>query len=175
MTWGLHVREVLTESFLRELLPDCPGNHELQTLSQTLLLRIGKFSSMRHSFYCSHTLIAICPMNYLLIWLFVIAIGASPVAQLVKNPPAMQETWVQSLGWEGPNRARRPVITLLQTVNTLVSLCSVDCQFDCQIDLTALNLNNGWEIFVASHRLSCPVASGILVPQSGTEPMSPAF
>ena len=25
---------------------------------------------------------------------------ASPVAQLVKNPPAMQETWVQSLGWE---------------------------------------------------------------------------
>ena len=27
---------------------------------------------------------------------------ASPVAQLVKNPPAMQETWVQSLGWEDP-------------------------------------------------------------------------
>jgi len=25
---------------------------------------------------------------------------ASPVAQLVKNPPAMRETWVQSLGWE---------------------------------------------------------------------------
>ena len=24
------------------------------------------------------------------------------VAQKVKNPPAMQETWVQSLGWEGP-------------------------------------------------------------------------
>ena len=22
------------------------------------------------------------------------------MAQLVKNPPAMQETWVQSLGWE---------------------------------------------------------------------------
>ena len=27
---------------------------------------------------------------------------ASLVAQLVKNPPAMQETWVQSLGWENP-------------------------------------------------------------------------
>ena len=26
--------------------------------------------------------------------------GASLVAQLVKNLPAMQETWVQSLGWE---------------------------------------------------------------------------
>ena len=27
---------------------------------------------------------------------------ASLVAQLVKNPPAMQETWVWSLGWEDP-------------------------------------------------------------------------
>ena len=26
--------------------------------------------------------------------------GASLMAQLAKNPPAMQETWVQSLGWE---------------------------------------------------------------------------
>ena len=26
----------------------------------------------------------------------------SLVAQLVKNPPAMQETWVGSLGWEDP-------------------------------------------------------------------------
>ena len=24
------------------------------------------------------------------------------LAQTVKNPPAMQETWVQSLGWEDP-------------------------------------------------------------------------
>ena len=27
---------------------------------------------------------------------------ASLVAQLVKNPPAIHETWVQSLGWEDP-------------------------------------------------------------------------
>ena len=27
---------------------------------------------------------------------------ASLVAQLVKNLPAMQETWAPSLGWEGP-------------------------------------------------------------------------
>ena len=26
----------------------------------------------------------------------------SLVAQLVKNPPVMQETWVRSLGWEDP-------------------------------------------------------------------------
>ena len=24
------------------------------------------------------------------------------IAQLVKNPPAIQETWVRSLGWEDP-------------------------------------------------------------------------
>ena len=27
---------------------------------------------------------------------------ASLVAQLVKNPPVMLETWVQSLGWDEP-------------------------------------------------------------------------
>ena len=29
-------------------------------------------------------------------------LGALLVAQLVKHLPAMQETWVQSLGWEDP-------------------------------------------------------------------------
>ena len=28
--------------------------------------------------------------------------GTSLLAQLVKNLPAMRETWVQSLGWEDP-------------------------------------------------------------------------
>ena len=32
---------------------------------------------------------------------------ASLVAQLVKNPPAMQETWAQSLGWDDPWRRER--------------------------------------------------------------------
>ena len=30
------------------------------------------------------------------------SLRASLVAQLVKNPPAMRETWIQSLGWEDP-------------------------------------------------------------------------
>ena len=30
------------------------------------------------------------------------ALGTSLVAQLVKNPPAIQETWVRCLGWEDP-------------------------------------------------------------------------
>ena len=34
-----------------------------------------------------------CPLQYS---------QASLVAQLVKNLPAVQETWVQSLGWEDP-------------------------------------------------------------------------
>ena len=29
-------------------------------------------------------------------------VWAPLVAQTVKNPPVMQETWVQSLGWEDP-------------------------------------------------------------------------
>ena len=31
-----------------------------------------------------------------------ICLRASPVAQMVKNPPAVWETWVPSLGWEDP-------------------------------------------------------------------------
>ena len=30
----------------------------------------------------------------------VFSYGISPVAQTIKNPPVMQEAWVQSLGWE---------------------------------------------------------------------------
>ena len=43
-------------------------------------------------------------MQYVLIVIyFILSINrTSLVAQLVKNPPAMQETWVRSLGWEGP-------------------------------------------------------------------------
>ena len=31
-----------------------------------------------------------------------LSVLASLVAQLVKNPPAVRETWVRSLGWEDP-------------------------------------------------------------------------
>ena len=35
---------------------------------------------------------------------------ASLVTQIVKNPPAMQETWVRFLGWEDPlEEARQPL------------------------------------------------------------------
>ena len=35
------------------------------------------------------------------------ALWAYLIAQLVKNLPAMQETWVQYLGWEDPWRRER--------------------------------------------------------------------
>ena len=37
---------------------------------------------------------------FLFLELHTLLIGAYLVAQMVKNLPAMQETWVQSLGWE---------------------------------------------------------------------------
>ena len=40
--------------------------------------------------------------GFLLLW-----IQFSLVAQLVKNPPAMPETWVRSLGWEDPLKKGR--------------------------------------------------------------------
>ena len=39
---------------------------------------------------------------YIYIYIYIRLLRASLVAQLVKTPPEMQETWVQSLGWEGP-------------------------------------------------------------------------
>ena len=36
---------------------------------------------------------------------------ASLVPQLVKNPPAMQETWVRSLGWEDPLEKRKVTLS----------------------------------------------------------------
>ena len=39
---------------------------------------------------------------------------ASLVAQLVKNLPAMRETWVQTLGWEGPlEKGKAPHFNIL--------------------------------------------------------------
>ena len=35
-------------------------------------------------------------------WTLTVSVGVSQVAQLVKNPPAVWETWVPSLGWEDP-------------------------------------------------------------------------
>ena len=43
---------------------------------------------------------------------------ASLIVQLVKSPPAMWETWVQSLGWEDPlEKGKAPVFRILSIQN----------------------------------------------------------
>ena len=46
-------------------------------------------------------------MFYEVIYICYICKWGSLVAQLVKNPPAMRETWVQSLDWEDPLEKRK--------------------------------------------------------------------
>ena len=40
---------------------------------------------------------------------------ASLMAQLIENPPAMQEIWVQSLGWEDPLEKRKATYSSILT------------------------------------------------------------
>ena len=46
---------------------------------------------------------------------------ASLVAQLVKNPPALLETWVHSLGWEDPLEKGMATHTSILACNSLYS------------------------------------------------------
>ena len=51
--------------------------------------------------------------------------GASLVAQLVKNLPAIQDTWVQSLGWEDPLEKR--MAAAAATAAKSLQLCPTLC------------------------------------------------
>ena len=56
-----------------------------------------------------------------------VLIENSWVAQLVKNPPTMWETWVQSLGWEDPlekGKATQSSILALRIPWTVLSMGS---------------------------------------------------
>ena len=65
--------------------PPCPSRclSIMESRLQIILVPLWQSTSRRHLLFLSCTF-------------------GSPVAQLVKNPPAMQETWVQPLGWEDP-------------------------------------------------------------------------
>ena len=53
-------------------------------------------------------------------WLPTPVLLTSLVAQLVKNPPALRETWVRSLGWEDPlEKGKAAAAKLLQSCPTL--------------------------------------------------------
>ena len=68
---------------------DCRVRHDWSDLAAALL-----YMNFEFIVYFNFT-------KYLIAWIYFIH-GASLVAQLIKNPPAMWETWVQSLGWEYP-------------------------------------------------------------------------
>ena len=59
---------------------------------------------------CKHPSTVSCPRKAF--WANWPGIKASLVAQLVKNPPAMRETWIQPLGWEEPWRRESQPITV---------------------------------------------------------------
>ena len=73
-----------------------------------------------------------------LIYMFIIekhilATRASLVAQLVKNPPTMWETWVRSLGWEDPlekGKATHSSILAWRLPGTVQSLGSQRVRYD---------------------------------------------
>ena len=70
-------------------------------------------------------------MQGLLLWWLLLLQGAFLVAQTVKNLPAMQETWVRSVGWEDPLEKGNgllcpsPGIFLTQESN----LCHLHCRW----------------------------------------------
>ena len=67
------------------------ANHWVMLLCMPYIQKEEKYNKLSLK---QHTCIFINPL-ITLSW-------ASLVAQLVENPPAMQETWVRSLGWEDP-------------------------------------------------------------------------
>ena len=66
------------------------------TLYKTVPQNYHKWLHSKKKCMCILYTLCLAPVNY----------GASLVAQLVKNPPAMRETWVWSLGWEDPLERR---------------------------------------------------------------------
>ena len=69
----------------------CIGLNGIYTVYSVITFISCSFSLLFLLFWFSHLFLCCVIHTY-----------ASLVAQIVKNLPAMQETWVQSLGWEDP-------------------------------------------------------------------------
>ena len=69
-------------------------------------------------------------------------VWASLVAQLVKNPPAMQETWVWSLGWEEtPEKGKGYPLQYSGLENSMYCIWSMGSQ----------RVRHGWATFTHNH------------------------
>ena len=97
---------------------DLPEHDSLQRNLGTLsFLHPFPSASLKHSLFSCFYVYAGAFFFKNFIYLFLAVLGlywASLVAQLVKNPPAMQETRVRSLGWEDPlEKGKAPYSSIL--------------------------------------------------------------
>ena len=92
----LELKKILLSSSSILICLPLPSRSSVCQLSPLFLLHCSLLFSLG---FFSSTYIMLCSP---LLWLIVCVIGASLVAQLVKNPPAMQETSARLLGWEDP-------------------------------------------------------------------------
>ena len=83
-----------------------PRHHSLQSPWQSILARQPSFlQSSPLSINPPQVTLSLCPWRgpqLMFIQQILPLLWASLVAQLVKNPPPLWETWVRSLGWEDP-------------------------------------------------------------------------
>ena len=69
--------------------------------------------------FCTHLIVK---------FLIFIIIRASLVAQMVKNLPAIQETWVWSLGWEDPLEKEMVTQSSIKGLRSLVGYSPWECK-----------------------------------------------
>ena len=79
--------------------------------------------------------------------------GASLVAQTVKNPPEMLETWIRSLGWEDPLQKGMATHSSIlawrfpwtEEPGRLQSLGSQRVGHDSVINISTFTLSEAWD------------------------------
>ena len=104
----LQCMKVKSESEVAQSCPtlsdpmDCsPPGSSVHGIFQARVLEWGAIAFSRYMYGISKKKKKIPYVSFILIYCNLTS-GASLVAQLVKNPPALWETWIQSLGWEDP-------------------------------------------------------------------------
>ena len=79
-----------------------------------------------------------------------LTIVASLVSQLVTNPSAIQETWVQSLGWEDPLRKGKATYALQYSGLENSMECTVHGAANSRTQLTDFHFHT-----IVSKHVSC--------------------
>ena len=93
---------------------------------------------------------------------------ASLVAQLVKNPPAMRETWVWSLGWDGPLVKRKATHSSILAWRIPWTVWSCGCKVSDTTERLSLSectpIKTWWGGYVAGSVLKHFPAIWLLMP-----------